>query len=412
MEKAVIYKPTRQQLAWQDMELGIFCHFGLYTFYDEEKYTQGAPATYFNPTAFDARQWAKTVKQAGFKYFILTAKHHEGFCLWPTKTTDYSVKSSPWKQGKGDIVKECSEACREEGILLGLYLSPYDRYAPCYKDEKAYDDYYSEQLTELLTWYGPLIEVWFDGNGTEGHIFDWARYMNLIEKYQPDAMVFNMGKPTIRWVGNEDGVASYPCWNTATEAKLNINSHDVVTWLPETSNWLPAECDVPIRKGHWGWEENDEHSLLSLEALMDIYYRSVGHGTNLLLNIAPDRRGLMPEVDVQRAIEFGEAIKKRFEKPLMEVSGTGQELTAALPHITDVDHAILMEEIAYGERVRDYILEAKYADGWVELCHGSAIGHKKIDKFKAIATDAIRLRITGCDDVPLIRSFKVFSTGK
>ncbi len=408
MSKIELAKPTKQQLKWQDLEMGMFCHFGMNTFHDQE-WGDGtdSPET-FLPTSLDCRQWARTAKRAGFKYLILTAKHHDGFCLWQTKTTDYSVKSSPWKNGKGDVVYECAEACRQEGILFGIYLSPWDRHEPCYSDKEAYDDFYAEQLTELLTGYGPLVEVWFDGAGSEGREYDWRRITDLVSKYQPDAMIFNMGRPTIRWVGNESGLAPYPCWNTATEARVSMFTNDMLTWLPDTPKWVPAECDVPIRKQHWFWHPDDEKSLLTLEELMNIYYNSVGHGANLLLNISPDRRGLLPEADVERVIEFGDEIKRRFSKPINRISGKGECLELEITGQGQVNHAILMEEIAEGERVREYVLEARQDGKWIELVRGSAIGHKKIDRFESIRTDRIRLRIIKSVDIPLLRDFSVY----
>ncbi|SHF88309.1 alpha-L-fucosidase [Caldanaerobius fijiensis DSM 17918] len=402
--------PTKQQLAWQDMEMGMFCHFGLNTFNDKE-WGDGtdSPET-FNPTSLDARQWVKIAKKAGFKYFILTAKHHDGFCLWQTETTSYSVKSSPWKNGTGDVVKECAKACEEEGIGFGIYLSPWDRHEPCYSDKAAYDDFYIRQLTELLTRYGRLVEVWFDGAGSEGREYDWPRIISTVKKYQPDAMIFNMGAPTIRWVGNEDGVAPYPCWNAAKEARVSMFTKDMLTWLPETPEWVPAECDVPIRRRHWFWHPNDEDSLLSLDELMDIYYRSVGHGANLLLNVAPDNRGLIPDIDAKRVIEFGEEIRRRFSNPLSRCAGKGYELKLALNAAALVDHVILMEDIAYGERVREYVLEAEKGGNWIELVHGSAIGHKKIDRFEPIYTKELRLKVLKAEAEPLIRDFAAFST--
>lgn len=211
--------PSREQMAWQDLELGMFCHFGINTFCDQEWGEGGDSPAVFNPLQLDARQWVSTAKEAGFRYFILTAKHHDGFCLWPTATSTYSVASSPWKEGRGDVVKECAEACRDLGVGFGIYLSPWDRHEPCYADPQAYDDFYALQLQELLTGYGPLTEIWFDGAGSEGRNYDWRRIMDLIKLHQPGAMVFNMGAPTIRWVGNEDGLAPYPCWNTANSAR-------------------------------------------------------------------------------------------------------------------------------------------------------------------------------------------------
>ncbi|WP_411553006.1 alpha-L-fucosidase [Paenibacillus lautus] len=401
-------KPSPQQLAWQDMELGMFCHFGMNTFCDQEWGDGTDSAEIFNPEQLDARQWARTAKRAGFKYLVLTAKHHDGFCLWPTKTTDYSVKSSPWRGGKGDVVREVADACREEGLQFGLYLSPWDRHEPCYPDKEAYDDFYAEQLTELLTGYGPLVEVWFDGAGSQGREYDWNRIIGLVDQYQPDAMVFNMGRPTIRWVGNEDGVAPYPCWNTATTARESMFTSDMMTWMEGTPAWVPAECDVPIRKRHWFWHPDDEASLRSLEDVLDIYYRSVGHGATLLLNISPDNRGLLPEVDVERVIEFGDEIRRRFGQPVGQTSGEGTELLLKLEYIQPVNHVIIMEDIAHGERVREYVLEAYSQGEWKELVRGSAIGHKKIDRFDTVETDQLRVRILSSVEQPLIRNLAAY----
>ncbi|MDQ1914778.1 alpha-L-fucosidase [Paenibacillus sp. GD4] len=401
--------PTFEQLRWQDMELGMFCHFGINTFTGQEWGDGTDDPSLFHPTELDAGQWVHTAKQAGFKYFVLTAKHHDGFCLWPTRTTDYSVQSSPWKQGKGDVVGECAEACRAEGIGFGIYVSPWDRHEPCYSDEAAYNDLYAEQLTELLTQYGPLVEVWFDGAGSEGREYDWRRIMKLVKTHQPEAMIFNMGAPTIRWVGNEDGVAPYPCWNTAETARTSMFTKSMLTWLPDTSAWVPAECDVPIRKGRWFWRPDDEDRLRSMEELVDIYYRSVGHGTVLLLNVAPDVRGLFPEPDVRRVLELGDEIRRRFSSPIAETSGQGDAVELAWTNETEINHAILMEDIAHGERIRSYILEAHQGGQWVELVRGSAVGHKKIDRFPVIRTNRMRLRITECAEKPLIRKLSAFN---
>ncbi|WP_090670559.1 alpha-L-fucosidase [Paenibacillus tianmuensis] len=400
--------PTEQQLRWQDMELGMFCHFGINTFCDQEWGDGSDSPERFYPTALDAVQWVRIAKQAGFRYFILTAKHHDGFCLWPTRTTDYSVKSSPWLDGNGDVVRACADACRSEGLGFGIYVSPWDRNAACYPDRAAYDDFYAEQLTELLTQYGPLVEVWFDGAGSEGREYDWPRIIALVKRHQPDAMIFNMGAPTIRWVGNEDGVAPYPCWNTAETARASMFTEASVNWLPETPAWLPAECDVPIRRNHWFWHPDDEASLLSLEELMDVYYRSVGHGATLLLNVAPDRRGLLPEADVKRVLAFGEEIRRRFGSSLAEVKGAEGTAELVLEETVELDHTILIEDIRYGERIREYSLEAMLDGQWVELVRGSAVGHKKIDRFAPVRTDRIRLNVLDSAAVPKIRSMSVY----
>ncbi|GBG11010.1 alpha-L-fucosidase [Paenibacillus agaridevorans] len=417
--------PTNAQREWQDMELGLFCHFGINTFCDQEWGEGKDSPALFNPDKLDARQWVRTAREAGFRYFILTAKHHDGFCLWPTATTDYSVASSPWKNGQGDVVAECAAACREEGIGFGIYVSPWDRHEPSYADPALYDDFYARQLEELLTGYGPLVEVWFDGAGSEGREYDWPRIMGLVKKYQPQAMVFNMGAPTIRWVGNEDGLAPYPCWNTAESARASMFTNSTSHWLPETPRWVPAECDVPIRKDRWFWHPGEEHLLLSLDDLMDIYYRSVGHGATLLLNAAPDDRGLLPEVDAARLIEFGNEIRRRFGSSVAETAGVEEAAAEAaesagfaddaayttvlpLPMGAVIDHAVLMEDIAYGERVRKYALEA-FADGaWKVLHEGSAIGHKKIEAFPPVVAEKLRLRITEAAAEPVIRRMAAY----
>ncbi|WP_214627428.1 alpha-L-fucosidase [Paenibacillus agaridevorans] len=420
--------PTNAQREWQDMELGLFCHFGINTFCDQEWGEGKDSPALFNPDKLDARQWVRTAREAGFRYFVLTAKHHDGFCLWPTTTTDYSVASSPWKNGQGDVVAECAAACREEGIGFGIYVSPWDRHEPSYADPALYDDFYARQLEELLTGYGPLVEVWFDGAGSEGREYDWPRIMGLVKKYQPQAMVFNMGAPTIRWVGNEDGLAPYPCWNTAESARASMFTNSTSHWLPETPRWVPAECDVPIRRDRWFWHPGEEHLLLSLDDLMDIYYRSVGHGATLLLNAAPDDRGLLPEADAARLIEFGNEIRRRFGSSVAETAGAEEAAAEAaesagdagfaddaayttvlpLPTGAVIDHAVLMEDIAYGERVRKYALEA-FADGvWKVLHEGSAIGHKKIEAFPPVVAEKLRLRITEAAAEPVIRRMAAY----
>ncbi|WP_435166056.1 alpha-L-fucosidase [Paenibacillus glycanilyticus] len=405
--------PTEHQLLWQDFELGFFCHFGINTFCDQEWGDGSDSPRLFHPAELDARQWVRTAKRAGFRYFVLTAKHHDGFCLWPTLTTDYSVASSPWKEGKGDVVKECAEACREEGIGFGLYLSPWDRHEPCYSDKAAYDDFYLRQLEELVTGYGPLVEIWFDGAGSEGREYDWSRIMSLVKRHQPAAMIFNMGAPTIRWVGNEDGVAPYPSWNTAESARVSMFSDASLNWLPETPGWVPAECDVPIRKDRWFWHPDEEGLLLSLDSLMDIYYRSVGHGATLLLNVAPDNRGLLPDADVERVIAFGDEIRRRLGKALAQtVDQEGEFIILGLEPNTVVEHVVIMEDIRYGECVRAYAIEAWCSGEWHEIVRGSAIGHKKIDRIAPASIDGLRLRILESDDKPRIRSFTAYGSNE
>ncbi|MDF2922428.1 MAG: Alpha-L-fucosidase [Paenibacillaceae bacterium] len=402
-------KPSKQQMKWQDMEMGMFCHFGLNTYYDQEWGTGDESPARFNPVELDAGQWVRTAKEAGFQYFILTAKHHDGFCLWQTETTEHSVKNSPWKGGKGDVVAECAAACQREGVAFGIYLSPWDRHEPCYSDKEAYDRFYIRQWTELLTRYGPVAEVWLDGAGSEGREYDWPGIMDVFHKYQPDAMIFNMGRPTIRWVGNELGIAPYPCWNSATEARVSMFTKDMLTWLPDTPLWVPAECDVPLHKKHWFWHPEDSATLRTQEELMEIYCCSVGRGANLLLNVAADHRGLFTDEDVAQVREFGAAVRRKFANPLAHTEGRGEELILELPAVSQIRHVVLMEDIAQGgERIREYALDIRENGAWTEAASGSAVGHKKLDMLQSAAADGVRLRVLRADNTPLIRAMTVY----
>lgn len=408
MGRGKLALPTDRQLFWQDLDLGFFCHFGINTFCDQEWGDGTDSPQLFNPKELDASKWVKLAKEAGFKYFILTAKHHDGFCLWQTETTDYSVKTSPWKEGKGDVVRECADACREVGIHFGIYLSPWDRHEPCYQDREAYDEFYCQQLTELMTQYGPLIEVWFDGAGSEGRVYNWERIIGIVKRYQPNVMIFNMGQPTIRWVGNEEGIATYPCWNTASAAKISMFSNENVDWLPGTPEWLPAECDVPIRKSQWFWHPNAEENLRTLDELMHIYYHSVGHGTNLLLNVSPDNRGLIPQADADRLLEFGSEIRRRFSSPKQRTSGNGNELLLTLKTETDINHIVLMEEIRFGERVRKFEVEAFVNEKWVPVAQGTAIGHRYIILISQVKTRTLKLKVIDSVAAPIIKEFSCY----
>jgi alpha-L-fucosidase len=291
---------------------------------------------------------------------------------------------------------------------FGIYISPWDRHDPRYSDVAAYDDVYCEQLTELLTGYGPLIEIWFDGAGSEGRMYDWRRIMALVRRYQPDAMVFNMGAPTVRWVGNEDGVAPYPCWNAAEAARISMFTNDMTAWLPETPSWVPAECPVPIRGNHWFWHPDDDTPVRSVEELIGLYEQSVGHGATLLLNVAPDNRGLIPEEEAKRVADFGAELKRRYGHPLGR-SGGGSCTVVELPRAVSVKRLVLMEEIERGERVRAYAAEAWFDGEWVFIAGGSAIGHKKIDTLPVpVHAERFRLSVLASEGEPYIRSFELY----
>ncbi len=401
-------KPTKLQLEWQKKETGMFCHFGINTFNGKE-WSDGTldPAS-FNPTKLDARQWVSVAKQAGMKYMIFTTKHHDGFCLWPTETTDYSVKSSQWKDGKGDVVGEVVEACREADMPLGLYLSPWDRHEPCYADKEAYDKFYIRQLTEICTNYGEIFEIWLDGAGSEGRVYDWAAIMDVKEKYQPQAMVFNMGTPTIRWVGNEDGLACDPCNYCVQSTMVSAFTKDSEQLDSIDGKYLPPECDVPIRS-NWFWQPDDLDTLKSFEHLMGIYYRSVGYGANLLLNVPPNREGLLDENDTKRLLEMSSEIEKRFATPAAtgKIEKNGSAFIVDFGAETDFDHLVLQEEISDGQKVNEYNI---YIDDKNEpFTKGFTVGYKKINVFKSVKASTIRIETNS--DAAGITSVKAYKTG-
>ena len=385
-----VLAPTPAQLAWQKDGLGVFFHVGVNTFAGKE-WSDGtlAPDT-FDPSDLDADQWVRTARDLGAKYVVLTAKHHDGFCLWPTATTAYSVASSPWKDGGGDVVAEVVDACRRHGMKLGLYLSPWDRNAPQYEDPETYDEFYLAQLRELCTNYGELHELWFDGAGSAGREYAWDRIGEVIAELQPTAMVFNMGPATIRWVGNEDGLAADPVEYVTTSTDLNNYDEDVI----ETGEavYLPPECDVSLRKG-WFWQPGEEPK--SLSHLLAIHDRSIGLGANLLLNIPPDRRGRLDDADVERVRELAEALQQRFGDPVeavLETGGAGA-VRAQLPAGTTFDHVEIHEALEEGQRVAAHrvLLE----DGTV-LATGGSIGVRRIHRLETpVQSDSLVVEVDG-----------------
>lgn len=399
--------PTPEQLAWQDMELGMFCHFGTNTFTDREWGDGTASPEVFNPEQFNPHQWAAAAREAGFKYLILTAKHHDGFCLWPTQQTDYCVRKSKWRDGKGDVVKEVAEACREAGLKLGLYLSPWDRHEPRYADNEAYDRFYMAQMTELLTNYGDILEFWCDGAGGQGHVYNWIAYRQTLNRLQPRCLLAIAGIPDIKWVGNEDGFAPDPLWNV-----VDVGGKDY---------WWPAECDARIRQ-NWFWHPKDANTLKSVEYLLKMYHGSVGRGAGLLLNVAPDDRGLLPEQDVQRLREFRQALDSIYGTDLaagksvtVSSAQSGQPASAVvdgdaatywlaaadnpqawieidLGQPTTFDRVVSMEAIQRGQRIRKYAIDLWDGTDWHRLHEGTSIGHKKIDLLpKPVTGGKVRL---------------------
>lgn len=418
-------RPAPYQVAWQDLEFGVIIHFSTNTFLNQEWGDGTANPSVFNPTQFDPEQWMKAVRDSGAKYVVLVAKHHDGFCLWPTNQTSYSVKSSPWRDGKGDAVGDVARAARKYGLKFGVYLSPWDRHEPRYRDSAEYDKYYNAELEELATRYGDLVEFWLDGAGSAGHVYDFKKIIETLRTYQPNTVVFAdtglFEYGDARWVGNEAGVVDYENWNV-------IDRHGY-------RRWRPVEADTPLRNLHWFWHPNDEASLKSLDALLDTYDKTVGRGAQFMLGLAPDNRGLLPDSDVKRLEELGTALRKRAEDDLaLHHMPTTPEESAALDgdpdtfwsapsgsrhaqievnfdHPVIFDHALTMEWLNDGQRVEKYAIEvwSENDRSWKPIANGEAIGHEKIDEFPPVTTKRVRLNILSSTAEAHIREFQLYN---
>nr|WP_303874783.1 alpha-L-fucosidase [Bacteroides acidifaciens] len=415
--------PTPEQLNWQRLELTAFLHFGINTFTGNEWGDGKEDPALFNPSELDAEQWVRTLKDAGFKMVLLTAKHHDGFCLWPTKTTPHSVASSPWKQGKGDVVKELRQACDKYGMKFGIYLSPWDRNAACYGDSPKYNDFFVRQLTELLTNYGEIHEVWFDGANGEGpngkkQVYDWDAYYKTIRRLQPKAVAAIMGDD-VRWVGNEKGIGRETEWGATVRtpsiygrASENNKLLNVSSTTPDLGSrkmlakarelfWYPSEVDVSIRPG-WFYHKEQDAQVKTLHHLMEIYYQSVGYNSVLLLNIPPDKRGLISEADVARLKEFADYRKQVFASDKIK---DGMNLWCAAPHDsriyqleqeTSVNIIMLQEDIAKGQRVEKFTVEVLTSEGWRIVGQGTTIGYKRLLRIPTVKANKIRVTIDEC----------------
>ncbi len=451
--KAVAVTPSARQLRWQQLELTGFVHFGVNTFTGREWGDGSEDPQIFNPTALDARQWAKASKDAGIKQLILTAKHHDGFCLWPSAYTEHSVKNSPWKDGKGDVVKELADACKEFGLGFGVYLSPWDRNSPYFGDSAKYNDYFINQLTELLTNYGPIEEVWFDGANGEGpdgkkQVYDFDRWYNHIRSLQPNAVIAVMG-PDVRWVGTETGYGRETEWSVLPgdallPDQIADNSQKLDGFAPgnlmdddlgsrekiakaKSLVWYPAETDVSIRPG-WFYHEKDDTLVKTPEKLLDIYFSSVGRNGVLLLNMPPDKRGLFHETDVKHLSEWKakrDSIfnfnylthinKKDWHKSVENLMDGSDNtcvqiekgnLTPTLefhwdkPITTNV--FAIQENIRAGQRVEKFIIEYLKDGEWTTLTEGTTIGYKRLLRFDEISTTALRVSILSSRATPQI----------
>ena len=441
LEKASHVKPSPQQLRMlRETPFYAFIHFSPNTYTGLEWGDGTESPEIFNPTELDCDQWAKAVKSAGMTGLVLTAKHHDGFCLWPSAYTEHSIKNSPYKNGKGDIVKETAEACKRHGLKFGFYLSPWDRNSPLYGTDE-YNDYYKNQLTELLTGYGEIFHVWFDGACGEGpngkkQDYDMEGYFELVHKLQPDATIFQDGG-NIRWCGNEAGIAPYAQWAVMpvelcpynpvqVEAPLMEGSLDFVynsdTGLGTLPNimyskglvFAPAETDMSIRPG-WFYHENEEAH--SLERLFKTYITSVGNNATFNLNIPPMPNGKLNSNDVKRLQELGDMIRSEFSDDLClnavvtnsdGASPSQPEFFVKFSEVKSIKYVEIAERISEGQRVELFDISAKSAEGiWLSKAQGTTIGSRKIVPVKT-STDEIRIRITASRSVPDIEWIKVY----
>jgi alpha-L-fucosidase len=401
--------PTPAQAQWHDYEIGMFVHFAPNTWFDKEYDDLSKPLSEINPPQLDVDQWVRVAESMGAKYLVFVAKHVGGFCWWQTETTTYGVKETPWRGGKGDVMADLAAACRKRGMNLGVYLSPADRHLGAGVGGKtddpakqsAYERIFRRQLTELLSRYGAIKEVWFDGS----LVFNVG---DILQAHAPSAVVFQGPQASIRWVGNEDGVAPYPAWNAVQSGKKAWGGYTAEDGVPNGDRWLPNECDARIRNT-WFWRTDNLGTLKTVDQLMDMYLKSVGRGAVLLLNNTPDPTGRIPEPDARRSAEFGAEIKRRFGTAVIDTAGSGPTLEMILSAPRRVAAAILMEDITKGERVREYVIEGKTAGQWKTLASGTAIGHKKIDLFEPTEISELRLRVANSIGTPVIRRFAAFA---
>ncbi|MCX6169381.1 MAG: alpha-L-fucosidase [Ignavibacteriales bacterium] len=467
ISKAANVVPTQQQYNWQKMELIAFAHFGMNTFTENEWGAGKEDPKLFKPTNFDARQWIRTFKNAGIKMLILTVKHHDGFCLWPSKYTEHSVKNSLWKNGKGDVVREVSHACKEFGLKFGVYLSPWDRNNPDYGDSPKYNEYFCNQLRELLTNYGEITEVWFDGANGEGpngkkQVYDWQSYYKVIRELQPNAVIFGMA-PDIRWVGTESGYGRVTEWSVipidlskmdekiASEKKpLDeiYQPHDIMgedlgsrEKISKANGlfWYPAETDVSIRPG-WFYRSSQDTLVKSPEKLVDIYFNSVGRNSVLLLNVPPDKRGLLTDYDIKSLMGMKQLLNKTFRTNLainakIKSAGMKEIFNASLlidnstywatigtldtasiefilPKENRFDVAMLQEEIRVGQRIEKFHLDFWNGTDWIKFADGTTVGYKRLFHFKPIKTNRVRLVIEQSRLNPTISNFGLYKSAE
>lgn len=451
--------PTPSQVAYQEMELIGFIHFTVNTFTNKEwGYGDESPAL-FNPSELDAEQWVLTAKAGGLKQLILTAKHHDGFCLWPSQWTEHSIKNSPYKNGQGDVVDEFVKACRKHGLKVGLYLSPWDRNHKDY-GKPAYVEYYKNQLKELLTQYGEINEIWFDGaNGGDGFYggtnekrkidsktyYGWENIFKLVKQLQPDIKIFSDAGPDVHWIGNEKGIAAPTFWSTINKNRLTIGTSETEylnTGDPQGMNWIVGQCDVSIRPG-WFYHASEDSLVKTPQDLVDIYYQSVGRNAILLINLPPDQRGLIHKNDIQALTEFKKILDETFSKDLakgqsVQANNTRYkhakfapenaidndlnsywatdglvlpaEIEISFPTETIFDRVLLQEPIKFGQKVSQFAIDVWKENQWHTMYEGTTIGFKKLVRINPVTTKKLRLRIIDANNTIAISNLGIFKS--
>ena len=464
-ELAAEVTPSPRQLEWQKLEMYAFCHFGTNTFTGREWGDGTASPKVFKPKKLDARQWAKEIKNAGLRAIILTCKHHDGFCLWPSEFTDYSVKNSPYKNGNGDVVREVSDACREYGLKFGVYLSPWDRHEKSYGTGEEYNNFFKNQLRELATQYGDIFCFWFDGACGEGkngkkQVYDWNSYFTLIRELQPDAVI-NICGPDVRWCGNEAGKSRESEWSVVPafvgnqeytaersqqedtpefaknvdETTQDLGSREFIDGIKDFI-WYPAEVDVSIRPG-WFYHKREDFKVKSLKKLMHIYWGSVGGNSSLLLNIPPNKKGLIAKADVRRLRQFGDELRREFPENLITdcvVASSSQldeehnvdnilnengfwqcgaddkkpeiEISFKTPIVAD--KIVLKENIATGQQIESFEIYGDSGNGYKKLCSSTVIGAKRICRFKKQSLNKIKIKITSYRVKATLNSVEIY----
>jgi alpha-L-fucosidase len=396
------------------MELTMFVCIDPCTWKGQDLDDQSTPMERINPSKLDFHQWIDAAELLGAKMILFVAKHVGGFCWWQTETSDYSIKNTPYKGGKGDLLKELSEACWQRGMKLGIYIYPGDRTWGAYlggggrtrdpSKQEGYNAVLRKQWEETLSSYGPVTEIWFDGSLV-------VPLEDIVARYTPNTIILQSPMANIRWVGNESGFAPYPAWNTVKKEDGRTGVSTAAHGDPDGELWMPLEVDIPLKNHYWFWSPENEKHLKTMDEMMEIYYKSVGRGTVLLINSAPDTTGLIPEADMELYRQFGNEIRSRFGKSIAETRGKGDVVELDLGELTRIDHVITMEDIAFGERVRSYVIEGHSGNQWFEIARGISVGHKRIDRFSPVEVNRIRFRCLESSATPVIRQLSAYMVG-